>query len=68
MIPANFKVNVYTYTRIPRPAELFRRSGFSEVSNLGLYDNEGSAVSGRKIDLIAKEYQKLEDAISASDE
>lgn len=57
MIPANFKVNVYTYTRIPRPAELFRRSGFSEVSNLGLYDNEGSAVSGRKIDLISNEFK-----------
>lgn len=62
MIPANFKVNVYTYTRIPRPADLFRRSGFSEVANLGLYDNEGSAESGRKIDLIAKEFNKLENS------
>lgn len=62
MIPANFKVNLFTYTRIPRPSELFRRSGFSEVANLGLYDNEGSAVSGRKIDLIAREFQKLEDS------
>lgn len=62
MIPANFKINVYTYTRIPRPSELFRRSGFSEVTNLGLYDNEGSAESGRKIDLIAKEFNKLENS------
>lgn len=68
MIPKNFKINTFQFTRIPRPVELFRRSGFSEVANLGLYDNEGSAVSGRKIDLIAKEYQKLEDAISASEE
>lgn len=62
MIPANFKINVYTFTRIPRPAELFRRSGFTEVANLGLYDNEGSAVSGRKIDLIAKEFDKIENS------
>lgn len=68
MIPANFKVNLYTYTRIPRPAELFRRSGFSEVANLGLYDNEGSAESGRKIDLISREYQKLEDSSRESSE
>lgn len=62
MIPANFKINVYTYTRIPRPAELFHRAGFSEVANLGLYDNEGSAESGRKIDLIAKEFNRLENS------
>lgn len=62
MIPSNFKINVYTFTRIPKPVELFSRSGFSQVANLGLYDNEGSAVSGRKIDLIAKEFNKLENS------
>lgn len=67
MIPSNFKINVYTFTRIPKPVELYRRSGFSQVANLGLYDNEGSAESGRKIDLIAREYQKLEDASSESE-
>lgn len=62
MIPNNFKLNTYQYTRIPRPAELFRRAGFAQVANVGLYDNEGSAVSGRKIDLIAKEFNKLENS------
>lgn len=68
MIPANFKVNTFQFTRIPRPVELYRRTGFSQVANLGLYDNEGTAVSGRKIDLIAREFKKLEDSSLESSE
>lgn len=63
MIPKNFKINTYQYTRIPRPADLFRRAGFAQVANVGLYDNEGSAESGRKIDLIANEFNKLENSL-----
>lgn len=68
MIPKNFKINTFQFTRIPKPVELFRRTGFSQVANLGLYDNEGTAESGRKIDLISREFQKLEDSSRESSE
>lgn len=52
MIPKIFKLNQYTYTRIPRPSELYQRAGFSQVSNQSLYDDEASSVNLRKIDAL----------------
>lgn len=66
MIPETMKVNVFTYQRIPKPSDLFVRTGFTKVANQALYDSEGSAVSGRKLDVLANNLQRMEDAIAES--
>ncbi len=63
MIPKIFKLNQYTYTRIPRPSELFRRTGFSQVRAQSLYDDEASSVNLRKIDAL----KQAIDEVNSSD-
>lgn len=64
MIPEAMKINVFTYTRIPRPSQLFLRTGFTKVSDANLYDSEGDAVSGRKLDILAEGMSRMEQAMA----
>ena len=40
MIPEIFKLNKFVYTRIPRPYELFKLTGFKAVNNGSMYSDD----------------------------
>lgn len=59
MIPQIFKLNKFVYTRIPRPYELFKLTGFKAVNNASMYSEDEGAISQRKLDVIAEELNNI---------
>ena len=68
MIPQIFKLNKFVYTRIPRPYELFKLTGFKAVNNGSMYTEDSGAISQRKLDVIAEELDKISEPVSPSDD
>ncbi len=59
MIPQIFKLNKFVYTRIPRPYELFRLTGFKAVNNGSMYSEDSGSLTQRKLDAIAEELNNI---------
>ena len=59
MIPEIFKLNKFVYTRIPRPYELFKLTGFKAVNNGSMYSDDITSINLRKLDAIEDEYNRI---------
>lgn len=68
MIPQIFKLNKFVYTRIPRPYELFRLTGYKAVSNGSMYSDDNGSISQRKLDAIADELSRIPESESVDDD
>lgn len=68
MIPQIFKLNKFVYTRIPRPYELFRLTGFKAVNNCSLYSEDNGLITQRKLDAIADELSRISDTANQVDD
>ena len=68
MIPQIFKLNKFVYTRIPRPYELFRLTGFKAVNNDSMYSEDNGSITQRKLDAIADELSRINETSSPTDD
>lgn len=68
MIPQIFKLNKFVYTRIPRPYELFKLTGFKAVNNGSLYSEDDGAINQRKLEAIADEFNRIPETETKADD
>lgn len=68
MIPKIFKLNKFVQTRIPRPYELFRLTGFKAVNNGAMYSEDNGAMTQRKLDAIADEFSRIPEPGTQADD